>query len=85
MYIVAALSPCGVYLDSVQLRSEGIGTNMVNCSWFPESSDPTVCVDEPLLPVCPQVTVSFQFLSSHCDFLRHYEYCVCTISLTVCR
>mgnify|MGYP001794508957 FL=1 len=47
MYIVAALSPCGVYLDSIQLTSEGIGADMVNCSWFPESSDPTVCVDEP--------------------------------------
>ena len=52
-YFVAALSRCGIYLDTVELTPEGTGTDKVNCTWFPDSTDPTVCVDEPPTTVSP--------------------------------
>ena len=52
-YFAAALSRCGIYLDTVELTPEGTGTDKVNCTWFPDSTDPTVCVDEPPTTVSP--------------------------------
>jgi len=49
----AALSNCAIYLDTVELTPQGTGTDKVNCSWFPDSTDPAVCVDEPPTTVSP--------------------------------
>lgn len=54
LFISAALEKCGVYMNVVM---DNIGTR-INCSYFPDSADPDVCVDEnaPVVPTAPPST-----------------------------